>query len=647
MDYLKLQADAKDENRNLLVVFAVVIAIVAATAAAVVTAVAWLTFVVVDLVMRANGTPIPSDVTDAALRSDLALWGLLYLIVGVIVAAVIVWVSRSREKALALFGGAGIARSIGGRRIDRDSADSAERRFVNAVEEMAIAARRPAPTVYVLDGEPGINAFNAGWTDETTAIGITSGALAELRREELQAVAAQAMSHVFHGDARLNLRLMALVTGVAGIAMIGENWMDSAMPDDENGEDEGLFVPLFVAGFMLRCVGWVGAWLSSMVQRSVARRHELLADATAVELLRQSEPVRDALRRIGGHPAKSRIRRRRARSINHLFMADAGGRRRGGLHPDLRLRVLSLDASWTGDWLRPDTSDHISPHGSEAIVRSPMPSPAVRTSTIPALEPLGPLFDAFAATASAGVLTDNQFSSGAGAGLLAPVMQATVFGAVLETTAEPEIDTARIRVLVSAIVHQAAGSTPTVATVPESCSVDDVVARLSALRRSSPVDRPKLLAGAGKVLRETGDCSAFAEAATVWLQTDTDLDQWMVGRLVVGNLVSPKPPKKRRPLERLRGEYATVLAFMAAIGGGDARIAFTVGAAKAGLIGTSPRSVSTLRVLDKALGKLAALHPDDHSRAQAGLEAAMEADGLSRNSEAEFLEVVRLSLSPD
>ena len=661
MDYLKLQADAKDENRNLLVVFGVVIVIVAATAAAVVTALAWLTIVLLEVVVLADSAPSQSEVADVALLTSRTPWGLLYFVVCVMVAAVIVWVSRSRERALVSFGGAGIARSIGGRRIDRNSADTAERRFVNAVEEMAIAARRPSPTVFVLDGEPGINAFNAGWTDETTAIGVTSGALTELSREELQAVAAQAMSHVFHGDARLNLRLMALVTGVAGIAMIGENWVDSAKPD-ERDEENGPFIPLLVAGYLLRGVGWVGAWLSSMVQKSVARRHELLADATAVELLRQSEPMSDALRRVGGNPAKSRIRRRRARSINHLFMADAGGRRRGGLHPDLRLRVLRLDPSWTGEWLRPDTSDHVLPDGSTPIVRSaiPTPSPALfGASLVPGLEPIAPVFEAFSAaipglsteqfgsTSSAGVLLDDQFSTGAGAGLLAPMMGAAVMVATLDSSAKPAMDVDRARALVSAVVHLATGSTPTDSSVPKPCSAERVLVQLDALRRIGPVDRPSLLAKVGHDLRASDDCSGFANAVVTDLRAADDLDQWMLRRLVLGNLISPTPPKKRRPLERLRGEYARVLSFMTAIGGGDSSIAFAVGVAKADLIGTSPRPSGELRAIDKSLRKLATLHPDDHARALAGLEAAMEADGASRRLELEFVEVVRLALTHD
>lgn len=656
MDYLQLQADAKDENRNLLVVFAVIIAVVAATAAGAVAATIWATLWLIEAFILADASSVGRDVAESELLVDRTPWSLLYLGVFVTTAAVIAWVSRSRERALIAFGGAGIARSLGGRRIDSRSRDSAERRFVNAVEEMSIAARRTAPMVYVLDGEVSINAFNAGWTDETTVIGVTSGALTELRREEQQAVAAQAMSHVFHGDARLNLRLMALVTGVAGLAMIGEDWMERAKPSFED-DDDGLVLPLYVGGSLLYAVGWIGVWLSTAVQRSVARRHELLADATAIELLRQGEPMRDALRRIGGHPAKGRIRHRRARSVNHLFMVDAGGRRRGGVHPDLRLRVLRLDASWKGDWLRPDRSPDVSPHSTAPVVASPIP-PTVADNPVPSsLGPITPVLDAMSGVlpglspASAGLivgtpLLDEGSIAASGAGVLAPMIGASLLAEVVDTPTGPTVDVDRARTVVSALVHLAIGATPTESTTPAACSVATVAAQIEVLRQLPSIDRPGLLAEVGAALGSSPDSVVFAEEAVAVLQVDEDLDQWMLRRLVLGNVVPPREHRRRRSLERLRHEYAVVLSSMTAIGGGDAATAFAVGAARADLLGIHRRRPGRLSSLERALHKLAAMDVDDQARALAGLEAAMEADGASRRAELEFVEVVRLALSP-
>ena len=59
-------------------------------------------------------------------------------------------------------GGEAIAAAFGARRVAPDSGDPLERRLLNVVEEMAIASGVRVPAAYVLDKEPGINAFAAG-----------------------------------------------------------------------------------------------------------------------------------------------------------------------------------------------------------------------------------------------------------------------------------------------------------------------------------------------------------------------------------------------------------------------------------------------------------------------------------------------------
>ena len=51
-------------------------------------------------------------------------------------------------------GGSVVARNLGGREVDSRTANFHERRLLNVVEEMAIAAGTAVPAVYVLDDEP-------------------------------------------------------------------------------------------------------------------------------------------------------------------------------------------------------------------------------------------------------------------------------------------------------------------------------------------------------------------------------------------------------------------------------------------------------------------------------------------------------------
>src|SRR5262249_22009951 len=93
-------------------------------------------------------------------------------------------------------GGGGVARSLGGVRVSRDTQDMKLKRLHNVVEEMAIASGVPMPEIYVLEHEPGINAFAAGHTPANAAVAVTQGALDRLNRDELQGVIAHEFSHV-------------------------------------------------------------------------------------------------------------------------------------------------------------------------------------------------------------------------------------------------------------------------------------------------------------------------------------------------------------------------------------------------------------------------------------------------------------------
>jgi Zn-dependent protease with chaperone function len=72
-------------------------------------------------------------------------------------------------------GGRSFASMLGGRPILSLTEDPDERRLLNVVEEMAIASGTPIPAVYLLEREPGINAFAAGFSHDDMVIGVTQG----------------------------------------------------------------------------------------------------------------------------------------------------------------------------------------------------------------------------------------------------------------------------------------------------------------------------------------------------------------------------------------------------------------------------------------------------------------------------------------
>jgi len=74
-------------------------------------------------------------------------------------------------------GGESVALMLGGRAIDPQTTDLAERRLLNVVEEMAIASGIPVPPVFVLDNEPSINAFAAGPQPGDAVVAVSAGTI--------------------------------------------------------------------------------------------------------------------------------------------------------------------------------------------------------------------------------------------------------------------------------------------------------------------------------------------------------------------------------------------------------------------------------------------------------------------------------------
>jgi Zn-dependent protease with chaperone function len=141
----------------------------------------------------------------------------------------VVVLAGSLYKTMALSaGGKVVAESLGGKLIPQNTEDLQQRKLLNVVEEMAIASGTPAPPVYLLADEPGINAFAAGFSPRDAVIGVTQGTIDHLSREQLQGVIAHEFSHIFNGDMRLNIRLIGVLHGILILGIIGYYLLRSA-----------------------------------------------------------------------------------------------------------------------------------------------------------------------------------------------------------------------------------------------------------------------------------------------------------------------------------------------------------------------------------------------------------------------------------
>lgn len=250
-------------------------------------------------------------------------------------------------------GGEAVAEMLGGVRIEPDTSDPAERRALNVVEEMAIASGIPVPPVFAIPSES-INAFAAGHTVDQAAIGLTRACI-ELPRDELQGVVAHEFSHIFNGDMRLNLRLIAIINGVMVLGITGlllirvvgySLLFGGRRSSNDKGGGAALALGIIVFGAMVAAVGFLGTLMARLIQAAVSRQREFLADASAVQYTRNPAGIAGALKRIGGSTAKPRFATE-ASQFNHMFFSQAMPAL-FATHPPITERVRRLSSA-TGE----------------------------------------------------------------------------------------------------------------------------------------------------------------------------------------------------------------------------------------------------------------------------------------------------------
>ncbi|KAF1686105.1 peptidase M48 Ste24p [Pseudoxanthomonas broegbernensis] len=240
-------------------------------------------------------------------------------------------------------GGAVVAAQLGGTWVPEDTRDPSLRRLRNVVEEVAIASGVPVPKLFVMEQEPGINAFAAGYSPSDAAIAVTRGALDRLNRDELQGVIAHEFSHVLNGDMRLNVRLMGVLFGIMMLALIGQRILIYGRGGrSRNGG------AVLVAALVAMVVGGIGVFFGRLIKAGVSRQREYLADAAAVQFTRQTRGLAGALKKIGGLPAGSRLDDKAdAEEIGHMLFGQ--GRAASSwlaTHPPLAERIRRLEPSF-------------------------------------------------------------------------------------------------------------------------------------------------------------------------------------------------------------------------------------------------------------------------------------------------------------
>ncbi len=241
-------------------------------------------------------------------------------------------------------GGSAVAEMVGARLIEQDTRDPLEKRFLNIVEEMAIASGVRVPQAYVMDDESGINAFAAGYDVSNAIVAVTRGTLETLSRDELQGVIGHEFSHILNGDMWLNIKMIGVLSGIVFIGGIGSFLMRSNNRSSSREESKGA-MQIFLLGLALFLIGYIGTFFARLIKAAVSRQREFLADASAVQFTRNPDGIAGALDQIDASGRGALVANRFAEDMSHMYFGQGISVWMNGLfatHPPIDERIARV-----------------------------------------------------------------------------------------------------------------------------------------------------------------------------------------------------------------------------------------------------------------------------------------------------------------
>jgi len=216
----------------------------------------------------------------------------------------------------------------------------------NVVEEICLAGGMPVPRIFLIN-DTAMNAFATGRNPRHASVAITVGLRARLTRDELQGVMAHELSHIRNYDI-LYAMLMAVMVGV--LVMLCDIFLRSMLwggahrrrSRSSNGKGNPLQLVLIILAIVLAIVAPI---LARIIQMSLSRQREYLADAGSVELTRNPDGLVGALNKLGGDTEVLEVANRATAGLYFVHPIKKLEKRASSIfctHPPIEDRVARL-----------------------------------------------------------------------------------------------------------------------------------------------------------------------------------------------------------------------------------------------------------------------------------------------------------------
>ncbi len=212
------------------------------------------------------------------------------------------------------------------------------------VENLCITAGLPVPKIYVIN-EPAPNAFATGRNPKHAVVAVTLGLIEKLDRSEIEGVIAHELSHIGNRDILISTVVVVLVGFIVMLSdfFLRMSFFGGRRRDNREGKGEldAIMIIIGVLGAILSPI------IAKLIQLSISRKREFLADASGVMLTRYPDGLASALEKISQDPNSLRAANK---ATAHLYIASPfkGRQAKGWLvhlfstHPPIEERIKRL-----------------------------------------------------------------------------------------------------------------------------------------------------------------------------------------------------------------------------------------------------------------------------------------------------------------
>ena len=229
-----------------------------------------------------------------------------------------------------------VAKWSAGVKVIKEPQNADEAWIVDTVKRLADKAQIGMPEVGIFEGAP--NAFATGAFKNSALVAVSTGLLQGMTREEIEAVLGHEVAHIANGD----MVTMTLIQGVMNTFVVFLSRVIGYAVDSflRKGSDStspgiGYWVTTIVMDIVL-------GFAAHMVVSWFSRHREFRADAGAAQLMGRTQPMMNALARLGGmvpgELPKSLAAMGISGSIGKLFST----------HPPIEERIAALKNAQPG-----------------------------------------------------------------------------------------------------------------------------------------------------------------------------------------------------------------------------------------------------------------------------------------------------------